>query len=193
MTPEMRREMIIRTALPMVAEHGTAVTTGQIARAAGIGEATIFRVFADKAELLDACVLEVLRPDTLLAELADIPMDQPLASRLVEAGAALRAHMGRMGAVTGALRMSGHGRERRPAPESEEGRRITAGRDDSAARVRAALADLMRPDEAALRLPADRLAAAFGSLIGAGVRPAGGDDPTLEETVDLFLNGAVAR
>lgn len=58
MAPGSRREMIVRAALPLVIEHGSAVTTRQIARAAGIGEGTIFRVFADKDELLEACVSE---------------------------------------------------------------------------------------------------------------------------------------
>src|ERR1700755_3104280 len=101
MDPQRRREMVVAAALPLVAEHGTAVTTAAIARAAGIGEATIFRVFADKEELLDACVAEVLRPDTMVAELEAIPLDQPLADRLVQAAEALRAHVDRMGAVMG--------------------------------------------------------------------------------------------
>lgn len=48
MSPEQRREMIVRAALPLVVEYGTSVTTAQIARAAGIGEGTIFRAFGDK-------------------------------------------------------------------------------------------------------------------------------------------------
>jgi AcrR family transcriptional regulator len=114
MSPRQRREMIVRTALPLVAEHGTAVTTGQIARAAGIGEATIFRVFADKDELLDACVAEALRPDHVLAEIEAIPLDQPLPARLTEASAAIEAYLARMGLILGALHATG--RRGRPMP-----------------------------------------------------------------------------
>ncbi len=110
MTPERRREMIIASALPLVAEHGAAVTTSRIARAAGIGEATIFRVFADKDELLDACIAEVLRPEGVLDALAAIPLDQPLADRLVEAASSLEAHLGRIRDVVGGL----HARGARP-------------------------------------------------------------------------------
>ncbi|GAA3104615.1 TetR/AcrR family transcriptional regulator [Streptosporangium carneum] len=119
MRPEQRRQMIVLAALPLVAEHGSAVTTAQVARAAGIGEATIFRAFADKDELLDACVVEALRPDHVLEQLAAVPLDQPLTDRLVEAADAMRAHMARIGAVLGALHASGHrsrGRPGRGAP-----------------------------------------------------------------------------
>lgn len=115
MPPGQRREMIVRTALPLIAEHGTAVTSGQIARAAGIGEATIFRVFADKDELLDACVAEAVRTDHVLEELASIPLDQPLAARLVEAGAAIEAYLTRMGMVIGALHLTGRRGRRVPS------------------------------------------------------------------------------
>lgn len=114
MTPGQRREMIVRTALPLVAEHGAAVTTGRIARAAGIGEATIFRVFADKDELLDACVAEALRTDHVLSELAAVPLDRPLPARLAEASAAIEAYLARMGMVLGALHATGRRRERPP-------------------------------------------------------------------------------
>jgi hypothetical protein len=53
-------------ALPLPIEHGAGVTTPQIAKAAGIGEATIFRAFADKDELLNACVAAALRDDHVL-------------------------------------------------------------------------------------------------------------------------------
>ena len=47
-----RRAMIIEAMLPLLLEHGEMVTTRQIAEAAGIAEGTIFRVFADKDELI---------------------------------------------------------------------------------------------------------------------------------------------
>ncbi|MET8048905.1 TetR family transcriptional regulator [Streptosporangium sp. NPDC005286] len=114
MSPERRRQMIVAVALPLVAEYGAAVTTAQIARAAGIGEATIFRAFTDKDELLDACMAEALRPDQVLEQLAAIPLDQPLTGRLVEAADAMRAHMARIGTVIAALHASGRRPRDRP-------------------------------------------------------------------------------
>lgn len=118
MSLERRRHMIVRSALPLVAEYGAAVTTSQIARAAGIGEATIFRAFTDKDELLDACVLEALRPDHVLEQLAAISLDQPLIARLTEAADAMQAHATRIGTVLGALHASGRRSRDRRAPLS---------------------------------------------------------------------------
>ncbi|MCW3844297.1 TetR/AcrR family transcriptional regulator, partial [Micromonospora yasonensis] len=52
MSPDQRRAMIVRAALPLLATYGAGLTTAQVARAAGIGEATVFRAFADKDALL---------------------------------------------------------------------------------------------------------------------------------------------
>jgi AcrR family transcriptional regulator len=131
MTPEERREMIVRTALPLVSEHGAAVTTGQISRAAGIGEATIFRVFADKDELLDACVAEAVRTDHVLGEIAAIPLDQPLNARLAEAAAAMDAYLARMGTVIGALHATGRRDRDRQASGRQASGRQASGRQDS--------------------------------------------------------------
>ena len=119
MTPEQRRDTIVRAALPLLAEHGAAVTTAQIARAAGIGEATIFRVFEDKDAMLEACIAAVLDPENLLRQLRSIDIDQPLSDRLVEAVDALDAHFGRVGAVLGALHASGTP-NRRPRPRTAD-------------------------------------------------------------------------
>ncbi|MFV0257227.1 MAG: TetR/AcrR family transcriptional regulator [Acidimicrobiales bacterium] len=54
--PEQRRASIIAATVPLLAEYGGAVTTRQIAEAAGVAEGTVFRVFADKDEIIDAAV-----------------------------------------------------------------------------------------------------------------------------------------
>jgi len=56
MTADERRLMILDAAVPLFMQQGAEVTTRQIAEAAGIAEGTIFRVFPDKAALIEAAV-----------------------------------------------------------------------------------------------------------------------------------------
>jgi AcrR family transcriptional regulator len=188
MTPERRREMIVAAAIPLVAEHGATLTTATVARAAGIGEATIFRVFADKDELLDACIAEVVRPDTALDSIAAIPLDGPLADRLVEAAGALQAYLRRMGDVIGALWAA---RPNRSRPEPDEN--AVRSRKESANAVTDAVAALFEPDADALRLPPRQLAELFTAQLFTRGRIPMAADVTVEQIVDLFLNGALTR
>jgi AcrR family transcriptional regulator len=197
MDSDRRREMIVRAALPLVIEHGSAVTTRQIAQAAGIGEGTIFRVFADKDELLDACVSEALSPDSALAELALVSLDQPLTARLTEAASALHAHLDRVGAVVGALHATGgRGRSGRPgsaggAPDHEAG----------STRVREALSELFEPERESLRLSPEQAALIFLGLLFVGAdRPPPGSasadsSPQLNvpDLVEVFLHGILSQ
>jgi AcrR family transcriptional regulator len=195
MTPEQRRETIVQAALPLVAEYGAAVTTAQIARAAGIGEATIFRVFNDKDDVLQACVAKALDPTQVLQDLHSIALEQPLAARLIDAVEALDAHLARMGTVIGALHASGtpHRRPRSmPAPDNQPGSR-SSGRDASQAATRQALTELFEPDQQHLRLSAETLANAFLGLFF-GRERARGQQPSqvpTDQLIDLFLHGAL--
>ncbi|AUH42364.1 TetR/AcrR family transcriptional regulator [Streptomyces sp. CMB-StM0423] len=183
MSPEQRREMIIQTAIPLITEYGAAVTTAKIARAAGIGEGTIFRVFADKDELLNACMAEALSPEHAVRELDAIDLSQPLPARLAEAAEALEAHMSRMGAIAGSL---GHRGGKHP------GTVRGAGRHESTTRIRAALAELLEPDRAALRRPPEQIAALFFGLLFTQPRTADETDLTPRELVEVFLYGALS-
>lgn len=214
MSPEQRRAMIIQTALPLIAEYGAAVTTGRIARAAGIGEATIFRAFTDKDELLDACMQEAMRPDHALRELASISLDQPVVDRLAEAADALQAQLARIGAVAGSLHASGHrrrtpgsgtgtgtgtgqpdeppGQQAQQAQQAPRGAEIRGmGRDESMAQLRSALAELLAPDADALRLPAEQISAVFLGMLF--TQPRLGDAPELtsRQLAEVFLHGAL--
>ena len=76
--PEERRSAIVAATIPLLVEHGEAVTTRQIADAAGIAEGTIFRVFPDKDALVAAAVEAALDPEPFEQALEAIDPDQPL-------------------------------------------------------------------------------------------------------------------
>jgi AcrR family transcriptional regulator len=82
---EERRAAIVKAALPLFLEHGAAVTTREIAQAAGIAEGTIFRVFDDKTALLEAVIDAAIDPDVTEAALRGIDPDLPLDDRLIAA------------------------------------------------------------------------------------------------------------
>ncbi|MEU0878214.1 helix-turn-helix domain-containing protein [Lentzea sp. NPDC005914] len=190
MSAEDRRAMIVHAVLPLLIEHGANVTSSQIARAAGIGEGTIFRAFKDKDELFDACTAEALRPDHVLDAIAEIPVDQPLEDRLVEAAEALGAHLERMGALMGALHASGRVKHRDPE-QRHKGGSGRGGRRESMAAIRGAMVELFTPEKDRLRLPPEQLAALFLTLLFGGRRMAQDDAPTTRQVVDFFLHGAV--
>ncbi|MEV7039861.1 helix-turn-helix domain-containing protein [Amycolatopsis sp. NPDC051061] len=193
MSVEARRDMIVHAVLPLLIEHGAGVTTSQIARAAGIGEGTIFRAFKDKDELFDACTAEALRPDHVLDAIAEIPIEQPLEDRLAEAAEALGAHLERMGALMGALHASGRHKQRDPEQRLKD-RRATwkGGRSESMAAMRGAITELFEPEKDRLRLPPEQLASLFLTLLFGGRRMAPVDNAaTTRQVVDVFLHGAV--
>ena len=85
MPAEERRAAIIDAVRPLLVEYGESVTTKQIASAAGIAEGTIFRVFADKDELLDATLEASLDQEPFEHALREIDSTLPFETQLLEA------------------------------------------------------------------------------------------------------------
>ncbi|GII05605.1 TetR family transcriptional regulator [Planobispora takensis] len=204
--------MIVAAALPLVAEYGAAVTTSRIARAAGIGEGTVFRVFADKDDLLRACMIEAMNPEHVLRELGSISLDDPLTDRLVQVAEALQAHLERMGTVIGALHVSGH--RVRPSGDQSSADRSSddqssadrssggrpsgdrfdpGGREASMKATREAVTELIEPDRAALRLEPAKVAAVFLRMLFSRSHPASGETAiSPRDLVDILLHGVAA-
>src|SRR5262249_1663567 len=117
LAPEERRAAIIEAVLPLLVDHGDAVTTRQLAQAAGVSEGTIFNVFADKDELLSAALEAALDPAPFEEALAKIDSETSFDRRLVEATRLIQRRtvdiwrlLSRLGAK--------HHRPPRPMPDS---------------------------------------------------------------------------
>jgi AcrR family transcriptional regulator len=83
LAPADRREALVEATLPLLRTHGRAVTTRQIAEAAGVAEGTIFRVFESKEELVEAALSRAFEPGRFVEELAGIDAALPFRDRMV--------------------------------------------------------------------------------------------------------------
>ncbi|HYH31833.1 MAG TPA: TetR/AcrR family transcriptional regulator [Pseudonocardia sp.] len=183
MAPEARRAAIVAATLPLVRRHGTEVTTRQIAEAAGVAEGTLFRVFPDKESLVQAAIAEAFDPEPSLRELAAIDRSLPLRARLTAAVVVLQRRLSDVFGLLHAIGWTGPpDRLRQPPP---------SGINDA---FRAAVVDLVGPDEAALRVPAAELAHVLRLLVFSGTHPLISDGRPLDapQIVAILLDGLLA-
>lgn len=192
MSPDERRAAIVTATLPLLAEHGAAVTTGQIAAACGVAEGTVFRVFADKQELMRACLHAAFDSAGPVAALDEIPRDLPLAQRLLRASAAVAGHWDRAFQIAQAVRSAC------PEPPEKARQRGLAQSGEKIRALSAALATVLAPDAENLRLSPERSAEIFllavtsdrmmRSRLAVLGAPRPGDT---EELIEIFLHGAL--
>ena len=167
--------------LTLLREHGRAVTTRQIAAAAGVAEGTIFRVVESKEELVELALARAFEPGALVDRIAEIDLDQPLHVRLVQLSSILqqrfRATFELMKKV-GMVRPADHVHD---SPEAVEMRNY----------VHALLEGVIGPDRVRLSVPAGDFVHRLRLLTFAGSHPhiADGHLLTPEEIVDTLLHG----
>ena len=147
MAPDDRRTAIVEVTIPLLREHGVAVTTKQVAEAAGIAEGTVFRAFGTKDELVHACATAVFDTTGVVASLRGIDSDLPLDDRLVAAVGVMQAWVERIIGVIGALHHAGE------VPVRHTGGGHPRRKPMSDPAVDAAFLDLIGADADSLRLP----------------------------------------
>ena len=173
--PAERRAAIVLAVGPLVVEHGAAVTTRQIAQCAGVSEGTIFNVFADKDELIEAVIEAALDPEPLEQRLAVIDPNQPFETRLVAATEEVQLRMMYIWRLIAALGPRTH-RGPHQLPQSPGLTAIFAAEPE---RVR------VEPVVAARRLRAMTVTLTHPFMTS--------DPATPAEIVDAFLHGVATR
>ncbi|WP_067138206.1 TetR/AcrR family transcriptional regulator [Microtetraspora malaysiensis] len=188
MAPDDRRAALIAATLPLLREYGTAISTRQIAEAAGVAEGTIFGVFPDKASLLRAALMSAFDPQPAVDALAAIATKAGLRARLREAVTTLRTGMCANANLMTAPREL-------MAEDAEFRERMIDGRR----RMLAGLAALIEPDRDRLRRSPEATAQLLLMLIVASVHRGfgqqGGEFGEMddEEIVSDLLDGLLVR
>jgi AcrR family transcriptional regulator len=174
--PEQRRAAIVAATVPLLREHGAAVSTRQIAEAAGVAEGTIFRVFPDKDAVIEAAFEAAIDPLPIVAAMRSIDLSLPLEDRLVQGVELLQRHISGLWQLIAILG--------RTTPPRTQAHRPELG--DSA------LAGLFEPDRDRLSLSPEQAARLLRGLIIGCTHPAIVLDVppmTPTEIVSVLLDG----
>ncbi|MGL5929717.1 MAG: TetR/AcrR family transcriptional regulator [Dermatophilaceae bacterium] len=191
--PDERRATIVEVALPLLREHGAALTTRQVADAAGIAEGTLFRAFGTKDELVKACCATVFDDTKVVEAITAIDRDLPLESRLTAAVALCQEYLGGVIELVFALRSGGMPPgvlPDRPPRRSATGTGAHSSRVRNDERIDAALTYVVGTDAELLRLPVQRVVDVLANLTMASVHPMfRARSLTAAEIVSVVLDG----
>jgi AcrR family transcriptional regulator len=216
--PEERRASLVAATIPLIAEHGLKVTTKQIAAAAGVAEGTIFRVFADKTELIQAAINSAFDPELTLTELGEIDVGLPLHERCLAIVTILQSRLLAVFKIMIAMRMAPGQPKYRPKHGTEPGPHVPAGQavppappgsqvgnpahrppgppvDPQTERINASVIRLLEPDRDELTRPVREVAQLLRLLTFSGSHPfiSEGHLLTAEQITSTILDGVRRR
>jgi AcrR family transcriptional regulator len=195
--PDDRRKAIVQVLVPLLAERGGEVSTREIARAAGIAEGTIFRVFADKRTLMLAAAQEAINPaDGQAAFDEAMAGASGLRAKVVVAAQRVldrqRMTMSVMMAVRGHLMWDEESRKADPVKKHFGPPQFVL---DAQAELHHRLTSIFEAHRDDLAVEPEVAAVALRSLIFGASRPELGMAPALsaEQIADLLLSGVMTR
>ncbi len=181
--PDQRRSAIITAVIPLLARRGAAVTTREMAEAAGVAEGTIFSVFEDKTALIRSALATAMDPAPVVKALSEIHDGAPIEVQLAEAARILLERLEvffSLAPLVRSLPIS-------PAHMAEGQSRMAA----ASSAINIALTTLFERYAGRLRLPPATAAAVFAGLVSArGISWTDlGQRLGVAEMVDTFLFG----
>ncbi|HWJ84370.1 MAG TPA: TetR/AcrR family transcriptional regulator, partial [Cellulomonas sp.] len=172
--PDERRRAILRDVRGVVLARGAAVTTRELAQAAGVSEGTLFRVFDDKSTLLREAVHAAMDPAAVIPALEAIDRTAPLDERLTRILEIGFEHVGETMRWIGVLHELGR-LEVHPDQPLEQRRKAhlewARGQQDGQAAVRFAVAGVLELDAASFARPLHEIVSLLDVvLVGAAMQ-----------------------
>ncbi|HTE51267.1 MAG TPA: helix-turn-helix domain-containing protein [Kofleriaceae bacterium] len=180
LSADARRANIIAATIPLLRNHGPAVTTAQIAMAAGVAEGTLFRVFPDKESLIAAAICSAFDPAAAEGELARIDRSLGMRASLIAAVEILQRRVEGIWQLMSILSMTG------PPP---------VDRARGTESFHQTIAELLEPHRHELRCDPVQAARLVRMMTFAGTHPRITDGPplTAAEIVAVVLDGIRTR